>query len=53
MSGQVFAALVAGVVGFGGALGLSRQALLDAAGLEEPDLADPDGLVPYRALTDV
>ena len=50
---SVYASLPGAVIAFGQALGLERAALLEAAGLTEADLADPDELVPYDSLIGV
>lgn len=50
---KVISAILGGLVGFGMGQGLGREDLLEAAGVAEADLADPDGLVPYQSLVDV
>jgi AraC-like DNA-binding protein len=49
----VYASLPAAVIAFGQAQGLERPVLLQAAGLTEADLEDPDELVPYDSLIGV
>lgn len=50
---QIFSAILGGVVGFGMVQGLPRDELLEAAGVAEDDLVDPDGQVPYQSLIGV
>lgn len=50
---QVLSPIVAAVIGFGMARGVTRRDLLSAARVREADLEDPDGLVPYQALVEI